>query len=343
MPPPPNTFHNAEAYERFMGRWSRRIAPLLVDFAHLPSNGQVLDVGSGAGALAFAIAAHKPRLRVVGLDPSKEFSAYTAATNPFPERITFETGDAQGLHFPDATFAACLSQLVFNFIPDPAKALQELCRVTAPAGSIATATWDYAEGMQMLRIFGTPPSRSIPAQSIATRTACRSAARASCPNYGVNPVSITWKSARSKSPCASSPSRISGSPSCSDKVPPEPTSRPSPMPAAVPYAPSLSDVYHRPHSSCPPAPGPSEASRQNEILIALIPKRFRAAQRLPACHRKVESNQEKPSPGRSRHNVRKCPLLSYFRAYQHSPQRTHFRPSLDSSSSAAFGPQVPAA
>ena len=49
-------FGDAEAYERFMGRWSRPVATRLVDFTGIPSRGSMLDAGSGTGSLAFAIA-----------------------------------------------------------------------------------------------------------------------------------------------------------------------------------------------------------------------------------------------------------------------------------------------
>jgi len=148
-----NMFANAEAYERFMGRWSRLVAPLLVDFARLPEEGEVLDVGSGTGALAFAVAQKKPKVRVVGIDPSREYVAYAASRDMFPPRARFETGDAQSLRFADSAFGGSVSLLVFNFIPDPGKALREVRRVTAGGGSISAAVWDYPEGMKMLRVF----------------------------------------------------------------------------------------------------------------------------------------------------------------------------------------------
>jgi SAM-dependent methyltransferase len=149
----PKMFANAEAYERFMGRWSRLVAPLLADFAGIPDTGRALDIGSGTGALAMEIAGRKAGLRVTGIDPSKEYVAYATSRNSFPERIRFEIGDGQDLHFEDATFAACLSLLVFNFIPDPAKALREARRVTQPDGRISAAVWDYGGHMRMLRAF----------------------------------------------------------------------------------------------------------------------------------------------------------------------------------------------
>ncbi len=148
-----NMFGDAEAYERFMGRWSRLVAPLLVDFAGVSDGARVLDVGSGTGALASAITERNGRSHVVGIDPSQEYVAYASSKSPWPDRTSFQVGDAQQLSFPDAAFDACLSLLVFNFIPDPKKALLELRRVTRPGGVIAAANWDYADGMRMLRVY----------------------------------------------------------------------------------------------------------------------------------------------------------------------------------------------
>jgi ubiquinone/menaquinone biosynthesis C-methylase UbiE len=146
-------FSDAKAYDRFMGRWSNLLAPLLVDFAAIPDAGQVLDVGSGTGALAFAIARRKPHCRVTGIDPSQEYVAYATSRNPAGGRAKFEIGDAQQLRFAGATFQSSVSLLVFNFIPDAAKALREVVRVTQPGGCVAAAVWDYGAGMRMLRVF----------------------------------------------------------------------------------------------------------------------------------------------------------------------------------------------
>jgi SAM-dependent methyltransferase len=149
----PNMFGDAEKYERFMGRWSRLMAPLLVDFTGLPDRGRVLDVGSGTGSLAFEITERKRLARVVGIDPSKEYVAYAGSRNPFPGRASFQVGDGQALNFPDGAFDSSASLLVFNFIPDPAKALKDVRRVTRSGGRISAAVWDYGAGMRMLRTF----------------------------------------------------------------------------------------------------------------------------------------------------------------------------------------------
>jgi SAM-dependent methyltransferase len=145
-------FSGGEAYERFMGTWSRELAPLLVQFAGVKDGESVLDVGSGTGALAAAVAAAAPSSRITGIDPAAPYVAF-AQSRHGRERVTFEVGDAQHLRFADRSFDRALSLLVVNFIPDRGKALKEMIRVTRPAGTIAAAVWDYGDGMQFLRIF----------------------------------------------------------------------------------------------------------------------------------------------------------------------------------------------
>ncbi len=136
-----------------MGRWSRVVARPLLEFATLPETGRILDVGSGTGSLAFAIARRYGRATIVGIDPSGEYVAYANAKNPFSSRVSIETGDAQRLRFGESGFDAAVSLLAFNFIPDPGKALREVCRVSRPGGVISAAVWDYGANMRMLRIF----------------------------------------------------------------------------------------------------------------------------------------------------------------------------------------------
>jgi SAM-dependent methyltransferase len=152
MPPPQDIFAESDAYERFMGRWSRRLAPLLVKFSAVAGRDSMLDVGSGAGALAFALAEAIPSVRVTGVDPSGAYVRHAQARTP-SDRVRFLVGDAQALGFPNATYDKTLSLLVMNFIPDSAKALREMIRVTRPGGIVAASVWDYGEGMEMLRVF----------------------------------------------------------------------------------------------------------------------------------------------------------------------------------------------
>jgi len=145
-------FSAGEAYDIFMGRWSARLAPLLVRFSGVTDGEVVLDVGCGTGALSAAIAAAAPSCRIAGIDRSEPYVAIARAHHQSP-RITCEVGDAQHLPFDAARFDRTLSSLILNFIPDPQQALREMMRVTRPGGTIAAAVWDYDEGMDMLRMF----------------------------------------------------------------------------------------------------------------------------------------------------------------------------------------------
>jgi SAM-dependent methyltransferase len=146
-------FSEARAYEHFMGRWSRDLAPLLVRFAAVRDGQTVLDVGAGTGALSTAVAAAAPASRIIGIDPSGAYVAFAQAQHAKNGHVSFEVGDAQHMRFDTASFGHTLSLLVVNFIPDARKAVSEMRRVTKPKGTVAAAVWDYGEGMEMLRVF----------------------------------------------------------------------------------------------------------------------------------------------------------------------------------------------
>jgi SAM-dependent methyltransferase len=145
-------FSGAQAYERFMGAWSREVAPLFVRFAGVKDGEAVLDIGSGTGALSAAVLAAAPSGRIVGIDPAAPYVAFAQSRQGSP-RVTFETGDAQQMRFADREFDRTLSLLVMNFIPDRDRAMKEMIRVTRPNGIIAAGVWDYGDGMQFLRVF----------------------------------------------------------------------------------------------------------------------------------------------------------------------------------------------
>jgi len=145
-------FSASDAYERFMGRWSRQIAEPFLAFVGINDGETVLDVGSGTGSLSAAILQRTTSARVVGIDPSREYVA-AASRRVGGTRAAFEVGDAQRLRYADASFDRTLSLLVVNFIPDRNAALREMMRVTRPGGVIAAAVWDYGGRMEMLRVF----------------------------------------------------------------------------------------------------------------------------------------------------------------------------------------------
>ncbi|WP_377644233.1 class I SAM-dependent methyltransferase [Oryzobacter terrae] len=149
-------FGDAAAYERFMGRWSARLAPGFLDsvLGDAPGDGPgtVLDVGCGTGNLAAEVLARWPRTHVVAIDPSPPFVA-AARERLVPGRARVQVGSALQLPEARGTVDAALALLVLNFLPDPARGATEMRRVTRAGGVVGAAVWDYGGGMAMLRTY----------------------------------------------------------------------------------------------------------------------------------------------------------------------------------------------
>jgi SAM-dependent methyltransferase len=141
-----------DAYEAYVGRWSRLIAAEFVRRLGQPSGGRWLDVGCGTGALTATVLALADPVEVVGVDPSEGFLA-DARARVDDSRASFRPADARDLPFDDGTFDAVVSGLALNFVPDQERAAAELARVAAPGAVVAAYVWDYAEGMGLMRWF----------------------------------------------------------------------------------------------------------------------------------------------------------------------------------------------
>ncbi|HEY8173414.1 MAG TPA: class I SAM-dependent methyltransferase, partial [Dehalococcoidia bacterium] len=141
-----------EAYEPYVGRWSRLVAPEFVRWLAPARGKDWVDVGCGTGRLSEAILATAVPGSIRAVDPSDGF--ITFAKHRFDDdRITFTTGEAQALPFEDRSADFVVSGLVLNFVPDPAEAIAECVRVTRGDGTVAAYVWDYADQMQMMRYF----------------------------------------------------------------------------------------------------------------------------------------------------------------------------------------------
>jgi SAM-dependent methyltransferase len=150
---PPVTFNaqNAQAYEQIMGRWSRRLAPLLIRFGGLADGDRVLDVGCGTGSMAFTLPQIANVAAVTGVDLGEAYIDYARSCNADP-RITFEQADARTLPFEDGSFDGAFSMLVLQFIPDAMRAVAEMRRVVRPGGTVTAATWDTFSGLPHIRM-----------------------------------------------------------------------------------------------------------------------------------------------------------------------------------------------
>ncbi len=146
-----DTWQEGSTYDGYMGRWSRHLANEFVGWLNVPVDSRWVDVGCGTGALAEAIAQSASPTSVAGIDPSPGFIA--AAKARLGAGADLRVGDAQLLPFDDGGFDAAVSAIALNFVPDPRLAVREMARVTAKGGVVATYLWDYAEGMEMIRLF----------------------------------------------------------------------------------------------------------------------------------------------------------------------------------------------
>lgn len=142
---------SGQAYEQMMGRWSRILAPLFIQFSEIADGDRILDVGCGTGSLTFALPAAANVARVAAIDRSDVYVEYARSRNTDP-RISIEQSDASVLPFADDSFDRALSMLVLQFIPEPERVLAEMRRVVRSGGTLAAAVWDSYGGMPHQRM-----------------------------------------------------------------------------------------------------------------------------------------------------------------------------------------------
>ena len=146
-----DTWQRGDAYEQYVGRWSRRVAPQFLDWLGIPAGRRWLDVGCGTGALCEAIIHQCAPETVTGVEPSEGFLA-TAKAN-LAGRAVLLQGSAAAIPLPDSSVDVVVSGLVLNFVPDPRAALAEMARVTGEGGTVAAYVWDYAGKMELMQFF----------------------------------------------------------------------------------------------------------------------------------------------------------------------------------------------
>jgi SAM-dependent methyltransferase len=149
--PVSDTWESGDPYEQYVGRWSRRVAPAFLAWLAVPARRRWLDVGCGTGALSAAILDHCAPASLTAIEPSEGFLE-TARRHLAPRAVLHRAGAAQ-IPLDAASVDVVVSGLVLNFVPDQPAAMAEMARVTGRGGTIAAYVWDYAAGMELMRLF----------------------------------------------------------------------------------------------------------------------------------------------------------------------------------------------
>lgn len=141
---------SSDAYERFMGRYSRPLARSFAEFAGIREGMRVLDIGAGTGALTDELIARAGAGNVAALEPSPDYS--TALRERLPE-VDVRQARAEELPWEDESFDAALAQLVTVFLEDAPAAVREQRRAVRDGGVVAACMWEI-DGLDMFRALG---------------------------------------------------------------------------------------------------------------------------------------------------------------------------------------------
>ncbi|MGI9370762.1 MAG: class I SAM-dependent methyltransferase [Ruegeria sp.] len=143
---------DGDAYENYVGRWSRKTGRAFLSWLNAPAGLRWLDLGCGTGAFTAQILENCDPGSVIGVEPSAGFRdlANQAVSD---ERAQFLPGSGDEIPLKENAVDIAVSGLVLNFIPDLPKALAELSRCVVEGGTIAAYVWDYAGHVQFMRYF----------------------------------------------------------------------------------------------------------------------------------------------------------------------------------------------
>jgi len=149
---PTDTWGAADAYERYVGRWSPPVALQFLEWIALPPGRAWLDVGCGTGALSETILRQASPARLTGIDASLPYLSQ-ARKRLTGAHTSVILGMAQQMPIQSERFDAVVSGLALNFVPECDAAVSEMTRVARSSGIVAAYVWDYAHRMELMRYF----------------------------------------------------------------------------------------------------------------------------------------------------------------------------------------------
>jgi trans-aconitate methyltransferase len=141
---------DTDAYERYMGRWSRKVAGPFLRWLDPPQGQSWIDIGCGSGCLTEQIASSVDAASIIGVDTAEGFIKIGRER---VQNVDFRIGSADNLNVSKNSIDFAVSGLMLNFVPDPQAALSEMVRVVRPSGTVALYVWDYSGQMQIMRYF----------------------------------------------------------------------------------------------------------------------------------------------------------------------------------------------
>ncbi|WP_069299368.1 class I SAM-dependent methyltransferase [Neptunicoccus sediminis] len=145
-------WNDGDAYEMYVGRWSRKTGEKFLSWLDMPQGQRWLDLGCGTGALTSRVLRNCAPRSVIGVEPSDRFLAL-ARDGITDERAQFMQGSGDVIPVGDGTIDVAVSGLVMNFIPDKEHAMAQLLRCVDEGGTVAAYVWDYSGHVQFMRHF----------------------------------------------------------------------------------------------------------------------------------------------------------------------------------------------
>lgn len=146
------TWDSGDAYEQYVGRWSRLVATEFLAWLDIETGSTWGDVGCGTGVLTDCILARANPTSIFAMDRARGFIR-TARSRLKDGRVQLSVDDAMRIAWQSNVCDVTVSGLVLNFVSNPETMATEMVRVTRPGGIVAAYVWDYAGGMQMMRHF----------------------------------------------------------------------------------------------------------------------------------------------------------------------------------------------